>query len=710
VGVSSPDPSEAQPEPFNLGVLFVHGIGQQRRGATLVQFGDPLCEFLSRWSGSEFTLANCDLNPEAPVPAHGEVRNGDARWMLAECHWAEAFHEPSFSDLMKWAFVGIPWALGAHFNTHMILGMLSWRNRQYWPAVRRYTRAVWSSVLSAALVAGVAAFFPLLLLFVVVPVLRPAVVALQRLLSSVLGDSYLFVESPVQQAAIVSHFRRDLSWLMARTKRVAVVAHSQGAAVAYFGCRDWKPALPVDPIALVTFGSGLPKLQTLRGARALRWDEEHGGFFAWIAPLGLMVLASAAYVATGAGWGSLSVAAVLLVLGAGALFVGSFMTAGAASLLKERTDGGLLDDAEWTDVSATRDLVSNTSLAEFYDTGADAAHITHLLGLARLPSKEGVRIVENLRSRLSDHVSYLRNSDGFLPIVVAAMLRAAGQTLLHTRRVFRLPGTSAATRLRLWRTTARRRFRVCWRAGTTIAWGVVTAALLLWRSSSFPLDVVGRLRNRLSALDAGDFTLIVSPMKRAILALPVAFTGAVSICLLAAVLLLALRLAWLAWDVSDRWRFFDGAGYTLSLEFWIYAAATVVSLTALSLLALDWTVSPLQFAMVPVAAVGLFEILVAFLLAARRPGKFMSESERRAFAAASYAAGALLVWWPLFAGLSHANLPAAIMRRWPLPPLSSNPPEFWAGLLIGVPIWIVVRVFGRRGIGHLRVWSASEPS
>src|ERR1700750_3160281 len=37
----------------DLGILFVHGIGQQRRGETLVEFGEPLAEWLRRWKNHD---------------------------------------------------------------------------------------------------------------------------------------------------------------------------------------------------------------------------------------------------------------------------------------------------------------------------------------------------------------------------------------------------------------------------------------------------------------------------------------------------------------------------------------------------------------------------------------------------------------------------------------------------------------------------------
>src|SRR5207249_4006489 len=36
---------------YDLGVVFVHGIGSQVQGGTLMQFGEPLFRWLFRWFG-----------------------------------------------------------------------------------------------------------------------------------------------------------------------------------------------------------------------------------------------------------------------------------------------------------------------------------------------------------------------------------------------------------------------------------------------------------------------------------------------------------------------------------------------------------------------------------------------------------------------------------------------------------------------------------
>ena len=47
---------------YRLGILFVHGMGQQERGDTITQMGDALTEWLRRWLGNDrFSLRDATL-------------------------------------------------------------------------------------------------------------------------------------------------------------------------------------------------------------------------------------------------------------------------------------------------------------------------------------------------------------------------------------------------------------------------------------------------------------------------------------------------------------------------------------------------------------------------------------------------------------------------------------------------------------------------
>ena len=56
------DPGDARTGPARHGVLFVHGLGEQRQSETLLWFGSPLVDWLSRW-----------YQAQDPPPADAEV-------------------------------------------------------------------------------------------------------------------------------------------------------------------------------------------------------------------------------------------------------------------------------------------------------------------------------------------------------------------------------------------------------------------------------------------------------------------------------------------------------------------------------------------------------------------------------------------------------------------------------------------------------------
>src|SRR5437016_4161457 len=119
----------------DLGVLFVHGIGHQMVGETLVQFGDPLLSWLIKWlrdeaaerAGKEATQLTVEeqarlklpdvtealVKTEGSIPAHSYVEIGvtsdnsgqPKRWILAESCWAQAFVPPTFKALAYWGLV-----------------------------------------------------------------------------------------------------------------------------------------------------------------------------------------------------------------------------------------------------------------------------------------------------------------------------------------------------------------------------------------------------------------------------------------------------------------------------------------------------------------------------------------------------------------------------------------------------------------------------
>ncbi len=304
----------------DLGILFVHGIGQSGRGETLLRFGEPLRACIEKIAVPanpdvpvQATVVSASLDPSPETPANAEVlirgasrmdksKLPEQRWLVAEAWWAKKFPTPTFGEIASWSFEVLPWTLIAHFDRRFRrLGFRFYNavnNSRPLPGVL-VAFVLWLAEglkLSLAL-----AVSPLLLVLIglisllgLIPYakLRDFARAVQRKLAATVGDSYVFMHQQITGAAICASVGADLEWLASRCKRVAVVAHSQGGAIAHKVLRGPVTA-PCD--VLVTFGSGLAKLSEMERAvfdkgRRLLWMPILGAFLAaaaFLASLGL---------------------------------------------------------------------------------------------------------------------------------------------------------------------------------------------------------------------------------------------------------------------------------------------------------------------------------------------------------------------------------------------------------------------------------------
>lgn len=95
---------------YRLGLLFVHGMGEQERGDTITQMGDALTEWLRRWirPPGNFTIREATLREghETSVGTTGpsshvsvvltDADGSSQEWLLAESFWAGAFRPATF--------------------------------------------------------------------------------------------------------------------------------------------------------------------------------------------------------------------------------------------------------------------------------------------------------------------------------------------------------------------------------------------------------------------------------------------------------------------------------------------------------------------------------------------------------------------------------------------------------------------------------------
>lgn len=513
---------------FDLGFLFVHGIGTQQRGQTLVEFATPLVRWLElRCSAASANATPSDIkqaralqrlgwdrpsrtteprfDPTSVTPTvfRVEVREAQStsaadgiapanatisllaadtsgrttaeQWLMAESWWAASFGAARFGDLARWGLGVLPWIVGSH-----CAAQVKRRFRMPLPPVgldtlTSYSSGVWGRASAVGgLVLGVvvsAVLQPLLVVFLLlsavpIPALRKALLGLQLRIAAILGDCYVLLARPLEAASIVGQVRRDLAWLAARCSEVVIVAHSQGGAVAHLALRT---DCPSELRLLFTFGSGLRKLEE---AREL---ESRGSSFAFSAVVtsiaGLLLLAMVAIwfgaYLEGAPQRPASIAAALAIIG----LTGAVCAFGIRDHLTGIRLPGLM---RWI-AHVSR---QGWRWRDCYASG-DPVPNGAVLRRARGVSRE----VCNRRSMLADHTSYWANLDEFVSTLYEEVADARRNRDENGRDILSRLRLSADAR----RAIARRRR---WRAsiGRTIQWtalaGLVGVSMVTWPALS----------------------------------------------------------------------------------------------------------------------------------------------------------------------------------------------------------------------------------
>ena len=249
--------------------------GARMTRATLTDFGTPVID----WAIVEPQLkkrratvraASLVRDNHEPGCADVEIRVAErsTRWLFAESWWAESFPGARFSGCRalgtgdrpvgdrialcetsfagRGAQTGRPHSLGAQLRQCLddALGRIapesvSCLDAGDHDAARQYS----------------------------LPQLQTVLSRLQSPIAASLGDSYMLVSRPIEAAAIQTKIDADLKWLAQRCERIAVIAHSQGAASAarvVANAPDYKGLL-------ITFGSGLRKLEELESLADESW-------------------------------------------------------------------------------------------------------------------------------------------------------------------------------------------------------------------------------------------------------------------------------------------------------------------------------------------------------------------------------------------------------------------------------------------------------
>jgi len=427
---------------FDLGVLLVHGIGEQQRGDTLTEAGDQIFRWLqlrvetpSDRKGDVTVLEVVARPPsgDAISAAHAVVRiappEGVERakhWIVAEAWWAEVFRPATFNEMVGWCITVGPWVFATQVTgiaRRLEIGV------DVKPLLLRLVLIPVTLVFGFAMILGatilgflvtVLAVAVVLLAVIHIPFLSDAAKRFQRQLANGFGDSYVLTRSPVRFGAMASSVRSDLQALREHCKSVVVIAHSQGTAVAWFALLqeltdgrvvgEGEPRRA--PIGLfLTYGQAVRKLTfALEMARREQRGEQTSRQTVLVLAGPVFVGAAiAAYLLTDH-WllplisGGLAVAVQLYLLSLAARIwqtSGEEMAEHWGRVLKQAPD------IEWLDLWASADPASVGAL------GVDKPRIDSYK-------------IRNLGSVLGDHTVYWHNTTEFLAIVGGKLFGLGG--------------------------------------------------------------------------------------------------------------------------------------------------------------------------------------------------------------------------------------------------------------------------------------------
>jgi hypothetical protein len=272
--------SPASPDIETVGVVFIHGIGAQRAGETLLAWATPIIRILSAWRADHglptdpVARSRVDLTGrttpfiELEIPAD-TTRTPFApagRWVLTEAWWASDVEAPGISAMLKWLI----WrGEGRRIGDGIVTGINAADDARRGEAsggetARRRVR----DALERLLILG---------LFVLLALVAVPIYALVKLLGALpiptiaqnvstaqldwfladwFGDVRVLLGDRAQAANIRSRVELAIESLMAYScGRIVIVAHSGGTIVGYMTIADLRPDLRVD--GFVTHGQAL---------------------------------------------------------------------------------------------------------------------------------------------------------------------------------------------------------------------------------------------------------------------------------------------------------------------------------------------------------------------------------------------------------------------------------------------------------------------
>lgn len=400
-----------------VGILFVHGIGEQKKGDTLLGFADPFVRWINRSlnaialgqkNESLFDL-ECKVVVDESSPQELTLRKNGFKdsLLVRESWWAYNFRAPKIRELSWWLLLVGTYVTLSHAAKPVI------------ESSRKLAKNFSASEFYILLVAFFRLIFfytPMAMTFQLIVIVLTVLAAIPLLpfsegltkllltLSSTLGDSYLLNHSPIQRRMAIDNVRKDIILMLAGCKRLNVVAHSQGAAISYLALREMMADGLIDEktVQFISVGSGLDKLSALDELNSTLEFSKTNHPVSYVRFLYLLPAVFAVFWAVAAAVIAGIVTFITGVLLVSGLIVGLWIV--ALKFHKYMPSEYSLGGIRWVDIFASSDPVSNGAI-----TGPTISHE-----------------IINSRALITDHTEYFSNNTDFFPRLAKESLAVTG--------------------------------------------------------------------------------------------------------------------------------------------------------------------------------------------------------------------------------------------------------------------------------------------
>ena len=260
-----------------VGVVFVHGIGQQVRAEIVLDWSAPIVAAVAQWAAarpdtggpdaghtwnadrvvrSEIDFEGSDL-PLVTIRVPGTTEDGHTfppqTWVMTEARWAEHVRPPSLETMIDWCGPrGVVATVVARIIAHTM--------KDSSDALKALATMGLSTFVSVAVSIVLLGYAVLRTVAGIVPYkpLQDAIarVQLDTFLTAWWGDVYLLLDDPVQAANIRGQVNKTIRALRKYgCQRIVVVAHSGCTIVSYMALSD--PAATEEADTFITHGEAI---------------------------------------------------------------------------------------------------------------------------------------------------------------------------------------------------------------------------------------------------------------------------------------------------------------------------------------------------------------------------------------------------------------------------------------------------------------------